>query len=89
LDVRYGGEIISSDFQKMIGVPNRAFGLLQASAGVDFAGSLRVGMQYFAGPSEIYTLTNSSGQTGTVNSSVKGFHVVLSFSPAQASSKSQ
>lgn len=85
LDLRYGGEIVSRDFQKMIGVPNRVFALAQASAGVDFAGSFRVGMQYFYGPSQVYTLTSSSGQTGTVSTSVKGFHVVLSYSPAKGS----
>jgi hypothetical protein len=80
-DVRFGGEIVSHDFQRMLGVPNRAFVLGQASAGINFASSFRVGMQYFWGPSQVYTLTNSSGQTGTVNTSIKGFHVVLTFSP--------
>lgn len=80
VDARAGSEIVSSGFAKSIGVSDRAFFLAQAAAGVDF-GSFRVGLQYFLGPSQAYTLANSAGQTTSVNTSVKGFHVVFSFSP--------
>jgi len=79
-DLRAGGEILSNDYATSIGLKNRSFALVQAAAGIDFAGSIRVGMQYFWGPSQSYTLTNSAGQTGSVTSGMKGFHVVLSYS---------
>jgi hypothetical protein len=87
VDLRAGQEIVSRDFQKSIGVQNRTFFLGQAAAGVVFEGSFRVGMQYFFGPKQAYTLTDSSsGQTTNVNTSVKGFHVVFSYSPSKKSS---
>lgn len=81
-DIRYGGEFVSPDYQKTLGVPDRAFQLGEASAGINFAGSFRVGMQYFfGGPNQAYTLINPAGQTTPVNTRIKGFHVVFTFSP--------
>lgn len=42
-DLRYGGNVLSPQYQKTIGIPNRIFQLGQASAGVNFAGSFRIG----------------------------------------------
>jgi hypothetical protein len=81
-DLRYGGNIVSPEYQKTIGIPNRIFQLGQASAGINFAGSFRIGVQYFfGGPKQAYVLANASGQTTNVNTSIKGFHMVLTYSP--------
>jgi hypothetical protein len=81
-DLRYGGNILSPEYQKTIGIPNRIFQLGQASAGINFAGSFRIGVQYFfGGPKQAYVLANASGQTTNVNTSIKGFHLVLTYSP--------
>jgi hypothetical protein len=81
-DLRYGGNILSPEYQKTIGIPNRIFQLGQASAGINFAGSFRIGVQYFfGGPKQAYVLANASGQTTNVNTSIKGFHMVLTYSP--------
>jgi hypothetical protein len=81
-DLRYGANILSPEYQKTIGIPNRIFQLGQASAGINFAGSFRIGVQYFfGGPKQAYVLANASGQTTNVNTSIKGFHMVLTYSP--------
>jgi hypothetical protein len=81
-DLRYGGYILSSQYQKTIGIPDRIFQLGQASAGINFAGSFRIGVQYFfGGPNQAYVLANAGGQTTNVNTSIKGFHLVLTYSP--------
>jgi hypothetical protein len=85
-DLRYGGYILSPEYQKTIGIPNRIFQLGQASAGINFAGSFRIGVQYFfGGPNQAYVLANASGQTTNVNTSIKGFHFVLTYSPKKTS----
>jgi hypothetical protein len=84
-DLRYGGNILSPEYQKTIGIPNRIFQLGQASAGINFAGSFRIGFQYFfGGPKQAYVLANANGQTSSVNTSVKGFHMVLTYSPKKS-----
>lgn len=81
-DLRYGGNILSPEYQKTIGIPDRVFQLGQASAGINFAGSFRIGFQYFfGGPKQAYVLANASGQTSNVNTSIKGFHIVFTYSP--------
>jgi len=85
-DLRYGGNILSPQYQKTIGIPNRIFQLGQASAGINFAGSFRIGFQYFfGGPNQAYVLANASGQTTNVNTSIKGFHIVFTYSPKKTS----
>lgn len=86
VDLRYGGNILSPQYQKTIGIPNRIFQLGQASAGVNFAGSFRIGFQYFfGGPNQAYVLANANGQTSSVNTSIKGFHIVFTYSPKKSS----
>lgn len=85
-DVRYGGRVLSPSYAKTVGIPSRVFQLGQASAGVDVAGSFRLGFQYyFGGPRQAYTLATPGGQTSTVDSSIKGFHIVFSYSPKKTS----
>jgi hypothetical protein len=86
LDLRYGANMLSSQYQKAIGIPNRIFQLGEASAGINFASSFRIGFQYFfGGPNQVYVLANANGQTSTVKTSIRGFHLVFTYSPKKTS----
>lgn len=86
LDARYGGELISSALKTAIGAPDRIFQIGQASAGIVFMGNIRLGLQYFIGPKQAYTVPNASG-TGTtpVTGSMSGLHLVVSYNPSPKS----
>ena len=80
-DVKYGGEWISQPLAQKIGLP-QVFGLGVASAGIEFAKSVRIGMQYYFGPHQAYCAPNTSGTCTPATASVNGFHLVVSFSPS-------
>jgi hypothetical protein len=86
LDVRPAAEIVSSDFASAIGLKsNRYFFLGQASAGLSFNKSMRVGFQYYFGPSQVYQVPSTTGTT-TKTGKVGGVHLVVSFSPNKSKS---
>ncbi len=80
-DVKYGGEWISQPLAQKIGV-GQIFGLGVASAGIEFAKSFRIGMQYYFGPHQAYCAPNTNGSCTPATSSVNGFHLIVSFSPS-------
>jgi hypothetical protein len=84
MDIRAGEEFVSSGLQQSLALKKENFFLGQASAGVDF-GTFRIGMQYFYGPDQAYTLADSSGNSTAVKTKMKGFHVVFAYSPSKKS----
>jgi len=83
-DFKPGAEVISPGLKSAIGLTsNRYFFLGQASIGVELMNSVRMGVQYFLGPSQLYASTNATG-IGTTQTTdhVGGFHLVVSFSPS-------
>jgi hypothetical protein len=86
LDVKPAAEIVSPAFATAIGLKsNRYFFLGQASAGLEFYNSVRVGFQYFFGPSQVYQVPTTTG-TVTKTGKVGGVHLVISFSPPKSKS---
>lgn len=87
IDIKPSGEVISSALAKSIGLTgSRAFFLGQASIGVEFAQKVRISLQYFIGPHQIYQTTDSTGSTTTATH-VGGFHLAVSFSPQKPKSQ--
>jgi hypothetical protein len=84
LDFKGGAEGVSKDFASAVGLTSgRYFFLGQAAAGIEFMNSVRVGLQYFIGPSQIYSVpsTTAGGAPVQVKSGLGGLHLVVSFSP--------
>ena len=84
LDFKGGAEGVSKDFATAVGLTSgRYFFLGQAAAGIEFLNSVRVGLQYFIGPSQIYSVPSTTpGAAPTqVKSGLGGLHLVVSFSP--------
>ena len=83
ISARAGGELVSSALRKAIGTPSRFFALGQASAGIEFMSSIRIGFQYFLGPHQIYSVPNATGiGTTPMTGSLGGLHLVVSYNPA-------
>ena len=83
-DVKPAIELVSPAFATAIGLKsNRYFSLVQAAAGLEFSGSVRVGFQYFFGPSQVYQVPTATGTT-TKTGKVGGIHLVVSFSPSKS-----
>jgi hypothetical protein len=81
VDLKPSGEIISSALAQSIGLTgSRAFFLGEAAVGVEFAQKVRVSLQYFVGPHQIYQTVSSTGTTTTATH-IGGFHLAVSFSP--------
>lgn len=80
VDAKLGAELLSSALASKIGT-NNAFFLGQLSGGIEFAQSVRVGFQYFLGPSQAYCVPSTSGGCTATTGSVSGFHFVVSFTP--------
>ncbi|MGA2220045.1 MAG: hypothetical protein ABSG51_18310 [Terracidiphilus sp.] len=81
VDLKPSGEVLSSAFAQSIGLTrSRAFFLGEAAVGVEFAQKVRVSLQYFVGPHQIYQTTNSTGTTTTATH-IGGFHLAVSFAP--------
>ncbi len=86
LDVKPAVEIVSPAFASAIGLTsNRYFFLGQASAGLSFNKSMRVGFQYYFGPSQVYQVPSTTGTT-TKTGKVGGVHLVVTFSPNKSKS---
>lgn len=86
LDIKPSGELISSTLAQSIGLTgSRAFFLGEAAVGVEFAQKVRVSLQYFVGPHQIYQATTSTGTTTTATH-IGGFHLAVSFSPQKPKS---
>jgi len=80
-DIKPSGEVISSALAQSIGITgSRAFFLGEAAVGVEFAQKVRVSLQYFVGPHQIYQTMSSTGATTTATH-IGGFHLAVSFSP--------
>jgi hypothetical protein len=88
-DAKPGVDVISPALKSAIGLTsNRYFFLGQVSAGIQFSQSIRVGFQYFIGPSQIYTVPTASGGSSTKVSNLGGLHLVVSFTnPASTNPK--
>jgi hypothetical protein len=88
-DAKGGPDILSMPLAQKLGT-GRVFLVGQVAAGIVFASNVRVGFQYFFGPSNAYCTTGSSTCTpptpGTPG--FNGFHLVLSFSPVKSKSPS-
>lgn len=80
VDAKVGAELLSSALASKIGT-NSAFFLGQFSGGIEFAQSVRVGFQYFLGPSQAYCVPSTTGGCTAATGSVSGFHLVVSFTP--------
>ena len=85
-DAKPGYQIVSPTFAKSIGLKNNDFFLGQFSAGIEFSNSFQLGVQYFLGPSQVYTLTSPSGTSTPTTTHIGGLHVVVTFSPPKKSS---
>ena len=85
-DVKPSAEVVSSAFANAIGLKSsRYFFLGQAAAGLEFYNSVRIGFQYFFGPTQVYQVPTSTG-TATKTGRVGGLHLVVSFSPTKSQS---
>jgi len=85
VDVKPAMELVSPAFATAIGLTShRYFMLGQADAGIEFSGSVRVGLQYFFGPSQVYQVPGAGGST-TTNAHLGGLHLVVSFNPKKSS----
>jgi hypothetical protein len=83
VDVKPAMELVSPAFATAIGLKsNRYFFLGQAAAGLELYNSVRVGFQYFFGPSQVYQVPTTTGTT-TKTSKLSGIHLVISFSPSK------
>lgn len=81
IDLKPSGEIISSALAQSIGLTgSRAFFLGEGSVGVEFAQRIRVSLQYFVGPHQIYQTVSPTGTTTTATH-IGGFHLAVSFAP--------
>jgi hypothetical protein len=86
LDVRPSVEVVSPAFASAIGLKsNRYFFLGQAAAGLSFYKGMRVGFQYYFGPSQVYQVPSTTGTT-TKTGKVGGVHLVISFTPNKSKS---
>jgi hypothetical protein len=86
VDLKPAAEVVSPAFATAIGLKsNRYFFLAQAAAGIEFHNSVRVGFQYFFGPSQVYQVPTATG-TVTKTGKVGGIHLVVSFSPGKQGS---
>lgn len=87
LDVRPSAEVVSPAFANAIGLKSsRYFFLGQASAGLSINQSMRVGFQYYFGPSQIYQVPTTTGPTTTKTGKVGGVHLVVTFTPNKSKS---
>jgi hypothetical protein len=76
LDVRSGGEFIpQASYAQALGLTHRSFLLTSATIGVQITGVIRIGYQYFIGPSQAF------GAQGASDFSKP--HFVLQFAPHQ------
>ena len=81
IDLKPSGEVLSNALAQSIGLTgSRAFFLGQGSIGVEFAQKVRVSLQYFVGPHQIYQTVTSTGTTTTATH-IGGFHLAVSFAP--------
>jgi hypothetical protein len=89
IDLKPSAEVISSALAQSIGITgSRAFFLGEAAVGIEFAQKVRVSLQYFVGPHQIYQTTSSTGATTTATH-IGGFHLAVSFSPQKPSSSTK
>jgi hypothetical protein len=80
-DFRPSMELVSSAFATAIGLTSHRYFLLgQANAGIEFSGGVRVGLQYYFGPSQVYQIPTTNG-SATTKTHLGGIHLVVSFSP--------
>lgn len=85
VDLRPAAEVISPALATKIGlVGSRGFFLGQAAAGIEFAQSIRLSLQYIYGPEQVYQATSSTGSPATTKSRISGFHLAVSFSPQKS-----
>jgi hypothetical protein len=80
VDARIGGEFVSGPLASSLGLSSQTFVLAQVSAGIAFQKSVRIGFQYFWGPSGAFT---APGSTTPVTSNLGGVHLVVSYSPSK------
>jgi hypothetical protein len=89
IDLRPSGEIVSSAMAQSIGLTgSRAFFLGEAAVGVEFGKKVRVSLQYFVGPHQIYQTVSSTG-TSISATHIGGFHLAVSFSPQTPNSSTK
>ena len=85
-DIRPATEVVSPAFASAIGLKsNRYFFLGQVSAGLSILQIMRVGFQYYFGPSQVYQVPSTTGTT-TKTGKVGGLHLVVSFTPSKSKS---
>lgn len=81
VDYKPSWNAVPRKYAEAIGIDNRHFAMQEISSGIQFAGNVRVGFQYFLGPRQ--TFVNSSGAKVTDNS-LSGLHLVVTFNPHTA-----
>jgi hypothetical protein len=80
IDARGGLQGVQGAFARSIGLGNKTeFPMAQVAFGVLFNGFIRVGVQKFFGPSQLYTTT--AGAPPTSQSDFRKWHLVLQLAP--------
>jgi len=81
VDIKPAYEIVSPAFASSIGLKSDTFNLGQYSAGIEFGQDFQLGVQYFVGPSQVYTLASTTGTATPTTTHIGGLHLVVTYSP--------